>query len=436
MPLNKIHKSLPEVNSPQGNFDKEKGPGQWVRDQILRAYPSARNKDIWVDLNRNKERDNNELVKDFNSNGIRGDIDDFVQFYAINQEIIEKNIPFFRIAASMDPGNMEPYLGLHNIVSIRYLSGDSLSEIKAEYLLVGGLVAHGRSIFDIPDPNVFPKHKLKTLYGGLLEEGMEYKGSDATESVMNGLIDCDSSAYPVLFAAQQLGMKNLYSAHVPEHLYLRYESEEETFNMDTRGRVRTDEYYRLWYNMHADTLAKGIWMNKVTPRELLARQYVLHGRKLFYEGMPLEALVYYKSALTLKPKSALALLLMGEIYLDTKQYNKALVSYTSAAKLVPYDTAARFNIGIIHEKLQNHNEAAAAFGEAAKLYLKLGRHVNAAEAFWWAAANYAALKEHAKAAANYQKSAFLYVKTNRHSDAAQAHIQSGHHFLEAGRHKR
>lgn len=110
-----------------GTLD-EAGRGQWVRDRILDAHPEFRGE-----------------FTDYDGNGVVGNIEDFVRYYERNSVEIEREIPFFKWVAKMDPHHRTIHNPIHDYLSLAYDVMPS-SDIRETYEMMGGVVSDVRQL--------------------------------------------------------------------------------------------------------------------------------------------------------------------------------------------------------------------------------------------------------------------------------------------------
>ncbi|HNB72531.1 MAG TPA: tetratricopeptide repeat protein, partial [Acidobacteriota bacterium] len=123
-----------------------------------------------------------------------------------------------------------------------------------------------------------------------------------------------------------------------------------------------------------------------------------------------EAQTAFKQAVTINPEYTKALIGLGEVSMDLKEYPQALEAYQIAAQQQSKNAEVFNQLGIAHRALNQADEAVAAFRTAATLSPNdPGAHNNLGVALFQAGHIQAAIDEYKKAIAlksDYQEAAY------------------------------
>lgn len=95
--------------------------------------------------------------------------------------------------------------------------------------------------------------------------------------------------------------------------------------------------------------------------------YLKKGKELFERGALLEAVNYYKRAVSIKPDYYRSYLALGDVFMEMSKFDTALRSYKIAVRLSPQNAEAYYKIGVAYLKLKRYREAEKFFLSSLKL---------------------------------------------------------------------
>ena len=297
------------------------GRGQWVRDRLLDAHPEFRTN-----------------FNDYDGDGVVGNIEDFIRYYEKNHEIIEKNIPFFKWAASMDPPNWDIYNPTHDYLSLAY-DDDPASDVKQTYGLMGSVISDVR----------------------------QFHGASSVQTIVTLLqqkfASVQKSSFLLLGAAYQFGLVEEADGlmSIPRG------------NEPVRD-VTVDELYGDFYADHGRMLeeygnferARSHYADALFLDPSLQSNYHRLGRVLHDLDRYKDAIGVYEAALKRDPYDANALAGRGAAYLALKNTRAAQADFREAVQFDPTHAPAHVGLGRIQHIKKNHKEARKHYTDAIK----------------------------------------------------------------------
>lgn len=343
------------------------GRGQWVRDQLTKAFPKlaaslpwhlkgfpengvkhtlervpgvtlalprlkdpSRMKPQWVDINGNGRKEGREVFKDFDEDGIVGNIRDFIEYYLLNKKVIDKKVPFFKMAESMDPGNMKIYNVIHDHLSL--LSNmKSFSEIQAVSRLVASAITMSRKRATDRLP---PRKRVANLFASYRNIGISYMLEAQISRTLADVpkdkgADCDDISILVQAAAHQNDLK-LHLIPVPGHAFIRYDDGKTRFNYDV-GVSKPNSFYKWGFDIAQTSIDQGVYLTNRTSYETLSDIYTA----VALAEKSQRAKRYFKLAIYLNPNNVQAYHNLGARLFDEGKNEKALSVLNAALKLDP-----------------------------------------------------------------------------------------------------
>lgn len=136
-----------------------------------------------------------------------------------------------------------------------------------------------------------------------------------------------------------------------------------------------------------------VFFSNAVERGSVPNMYFNLGNALVHAGQPLEGIVAFKEAVSIRPGYLDALLNMGSTHIKVGQYEKALQVFTEAVKLHPGEARLWVNMGITQNLMERYEDALGSYGRAVELdpldfepalyagnlLTRLGRHSEALE---------------------------------------------------------
>lgn len=299
----------------------EIGRGQWVRDRILDAHPELRTN-----------------FKDYDGDGVVGNIEDFIRYYEKNHEIIEQSIPFFRWAAAMDPHKRSIYNPIHDYLSLAY-DDDPASDIEHAYSFSGSVIADVRQFHGASSPQtivtLLHREFASARKGSFLVLGAAYQFDliDEAGGVMS-IPRADGSVRDVT-------VDELYGDFYADHGRML-----EGYGNFERAR-----------NRYADALFLDPSLQSIYYR----LGGVLHELEKYREAVSV-----YDAALARNPCDAKALAGRGAVFVDLKEYTRAGADFRDTLRLDPTSAPAHIGLGRIQHIKKNHKEARQHYTNAIK----------------------------------------------------------------------
>ena len=375
------------------------GRGQWVRDQLIKAFPKltaslpwhlkefpknsvkhtlakvsgvalvlprlkdpSRMKPQWVDINGNDKKEKREVFKDFDKDGIIGNIRDFVEYYLLNKKVIDKKAPFFGMAESMDPGNMKVYNAIHDYLSL-LLNMKPFSEIQAVSRLIASAIVLSRKKATSGLP---PRERVANLFASYRNSGISYMldaqiSRTLADVPKDGKADCDDISMLVQAAAYQEDLR-LHVTTVPGHAFIRYDNGKIRFNYDV-GVSKPDSFYQWGFDIAKPSIDQGVYLNNPTSREVLSDIYTA----VAMAEKSQRAKRYFKIAIYLNPNNAQAYHNLGGRLLDEDKDKQALSVLSAALKLSPNIAHIYSLISAIHFKAGRNMAAFEKIDKAVKI---------------------------------------------------------------------
>ncbi len=349
----------------------EVGLGQWVRDQILIAKPHL-------------------TIKDLDGDGTTGTIDDFVVYYENNRAHLEKTIPFFRWAASMDPGNMVIHNPIHDYMSLasNIMPPD---QIRDTYRLLGQIIAGARLY-----TNAYMKSEevFEVLQDEMEREDLHFGTFDTSLFLLAAAhqLDLPVSDEPavndVFLSYQDDAIKTFEPLKLMSTFY-----HDHGMTLERRGDfVEASDYYEAALSL--DTISAPAWDGL--------------GRMLLKLKEHTAAIKVYDRALTTNPEDPRAYSGRGEVWYDMKMYPLALQDFRKALELDPTSARAHVDCGRLLHRIGSNTRARTYFDQALDLDPK-----SAAAYFYRARLNHQEGK-HDSALKDYRQA---YMQDGRLSDA-------------------
>ncbi len=199
--------------------------------------------------------------------------------------------------------------------------------------------------------------------------------------------DCMGLAVLYLALAEELGLP-ITGMSAPNHVYLMYRSGGRRFNIDQcrEGVIAPDEFFIQGYRIPPETIKRGVYMQPLRKKQILARLIIEQASYLCVRKFSLEAIKEYDLAITMDENMPEAFEGRAAQYLYLKDYPRVIQDCSKALALHPYYADAWYQRGLAYHWLRKTRRAirdytrvieldpqkATAFKNRGKCYIRLG----------------------------------------------------------------
>lgn len=343
----------------------------WVKEEITKYYGDIDlTKGIDFDANGVIENDEKIPVAKFNeasawvklveaNSGTLGQLGFFKHYFDHKEQFVPDN-------------------PIHDILAIDS-ERMSAQEIENVYTKVAKIVAEAKH--QLENPPLSPRLMLTKIYQIIRESGLEIVKKappSFAQNILDGKIDCDSSALIVLISAFEMQSPwPLFPVRVPGHMFLRWDDGKGyVFNID-RGRIKSDAFYLSAYRIADESIKRGVyltdnnWVDETEKPNLhevvISNAYNNRGIEKYNQGDFAGAFADFKMSVEFDPHNVQAFNNQGLANAALGRHDDALGSYWWAIELDPNYAHAYKNLGETLSALNRHEAAHEQFTKAREL---------------------------------------------------------------------
>ncbi len=202
-----------------------------------------------------------------------------------------------------------------------------------------------------------------------------FKPNDISEgkSFLDTVIDehggnCIGLTCLYLSLAERLNIP-LFAVAAPEHLFVRYKDNKTTINIETTGggKSLTDEEIIAWLKVSPTSLRRGVFLDILSKRDVLAAMLTNRGQLLDDRGEHYKALADYSASIALHPKNPTAYNNRGAVHAILGQSEKALADFDTALSFDPNYAKAYCGRGTSHLSAGEYDKTLADINKALDL---------------------------------------------------------------------